>query len=126
MIESRALRRRIICLMLALILAALPAIAGARALYPGATPTTEYTALDDQRKAQIPLVNYAHTLPDDFTLPQVKGRAQGDYAVAGGFSPLVNLYEQRHSFRLPAATYGYASTFMRRWSACSPPPRPRA
>ena len=100
MIESRALRRRIICLMLALILAALPAIAGARALYPGATPTTEYTALDDQRKAQIPLVNYAHTLPDDFTLPQVKGRAQGDYAVAGGFSPLVNLYEQRHSFRL--------------------------
>lgn len=100
MTKSRALRRRIASLMLALILAALPGAAGARALYPGATPPAEYEALDDAARAQIPLINSTHTLPDDFSLPQISGRAQGEYAVAGGFSPLVNLYEQRHSFRL--------------------------
>ena len=104
---NRNLLRRALALALALTLAATPIAArGAdskSALYVGAEAPGEYTALNDEEKAAIPLINAAHPLPDGFELPQVDGRAEGAYAQSGGFSPLVNLYAQRHSFRLASS-----------------------
>lgn len=97
---SARFARRLLCAALAIALCASSLAAGAQPLYPGAPPVEHSIALDDARKSQIPLVNSDHPLPDGFSLPRVSGRAQGEYAASGGFSPLVNLYEQRHSFRL--------------------------
>lgn len=72
-------------------------------LYPGAPSLSDYSSLSATDKAAIPLINPSHQLPDDFYLPQIDGRAEGDYQVVSGFSPLVNLYSQRHSFRLASS-----------------------
>lgn len=72
-------------------------------LYPGAQAQSEYAALTDAQKAEIPLINASHPLPDGFTLSEIDGRAEGAYSVTSGFSPLVNLYAQRHSFRLASS-----------------------
>ena len=72
-------------------------------IYAGASAQQAYDALTPEQKAQIPLINAAHPLPDGFSLPRTEGRAQGECVVTDGFSPLVNLYEQRHSFRLAAS-----------------------
>ena len=102
---KKELARRAAALLLAAMLAIMPAAAnGAEsALYAGAEVPNEYTALNDSEKAAIPLINAAHPLPDGFELPEVDGRAEGAYAQACGFSPLVNLYSQRHSFRLASS-----------------------
>lgn len=100
---------RILRAMCALVCAALlaPGLTGctgqAEGLYAGAQAPGEYEELSSGERAAIPLVNAEHPLPEGFALEQVEGRAEGGYEVRSGFSPLVNLYEQRHSFRLASS-----------------------
>ena len=96
--------RRAMALLTAIsLLSFSPCALAESSLYPGAPSISDYSSLSDEEKAAIPLINASHPLPEGFYLPQVEGRAQGGYSVKNGFSPLVNLYAQRHSFRLASS-----------------------
>ena len=96
--------RRAMALLTAIsLLSFSPCALAESSLYPGAPSISDYSSLSATDKAAIPLINPSHQLPDDFYLPQIDGRAEGDYQVVSGFSPLVNLYSQRHSFRLASS-----------------------
>ena len=96
--------RRAMALLTAIsLLSFSPCALAESSLYPGAPSLSDYSSLSATDKAAIPLINPSHQLPDDFYLPQIDGRAEGDYQVVSGFSPLVNLYSQRHSFRLASS-----------------------
>ena len=96
--------RRAMALLTAIsLLSFSPCALAESSLYPGAPSISDYSSLSATDKAAIPLINPSHQLPDDFYLPQIYGRAEGDYQVVSGFSPLVNLYSQRHSFRLASS-----------------------
>ena len=96
--------RRAMALLTAIsLLSFSPCALAESSLYPGAPSISDYSSLSDEEKAAIPLINASHPLPEGFYLPQVEWRAQGGYSVKNGFSPLVNLYAQRHSFRLASS-----------------------
>ena len=96
------IKRMLVALLCAAICALSP-LACAAGVYGDIPAAQPYTALTDAQKAQIPLINAAHPLPDDFSLPSIDGRAPSGIEAYDGFSPLVNLFAQRHSFRLASS-----------------------